>query len=437
MLCNVAPDDWVARKHPPLLPQADRAALVDAIRFVDYIAPRRRDDRRRCCGRSFRPRLREGRRLARPAARRGARHLRGARDRGRVSRHGSSTPPPPYSSRYARVGDRGGDGELTAATAARGRGAPRATGSRRSGSTSCSASSSGTRRSPTSRRSSRESRASGRAGRASRPRGQGGGDLPPLLRRRAPNRRRKLLADSPWLRIAASDDRCSGSSTRYREVETKLFYVDNWYTVPYPDADRAGRLAALAPRSRGRARRQAVLLLLATSTTRPGPFEYVRGSATGGRYGDLWPVGRGRDWYSAADELEAAVAPDDRLTMRGPAGTVVLCDTGGFHRGGFARTTAEDPLGRDVPAARAQGQVGTRRFGVDFEGGEGALSAAVRAALPTARPSAAERALVQLGGARLDRRRPSRGRAAARSARSRTTPYSRPRARSRRGSAAR
>jgi bifunctional ADP-heptose synthase (sugar kinase/adenylyltransferase) len=36
VLCNVAPDEWVARKHPPLLEQADRAALVDAIRFVDY-----------------------------------------------------------------------------------------------------------------------------------------------------------------------------------------------------------------------------------------------------------------------------------------------------------------------------------------------------------------------------------------------------------------
>ncbi|HZO61938.1 MAG TPA: hypothetical protein VFB35_03055 [Gaiellaceae bacterium] len=36
VLCNVAPDEWVARKHPPLLLQAERAALVDAIRFVDY-----------------------------------------------------------------------------------------------------------------------------------------------------------------------------------------------------------------------------------------------------------------------------------------------------------------------------------------------------------------------------------------------------------------
>jgi D-beta-D-heptose 7-phosphate kinase / D-beta-D-heptose 1-phosphate adenosyltransferase len=36
VLCNVASDDWVARKHPPFLPQPDRAAIVDAIRFVDY-----------------------------------------------------------------------------------------------------------------------------------------------------------------------------------------------------------------------------------------------------------------------------------------------------------------------------------------------------------------------------------------------------------------
>ncbi len=36
VLCNVAPDEWVSRKHPPLLSQTERSALVDAIRFVDY-----------------------------------------------------------------------------------------------------------------------------------------------------------------------------------------------------------------------------------------------------------------------------------------------------------------------------------------------------------------------------------------------------------------
>jgi cytidyltransferase-like protein len=37
VLCNLAPDEWVARKHPPLLPQHERAQIVDAIRYVDYV----------------------------------------------------------------------------------------------------------------------------------------------------------------------------------------------------------------------------------------------------------------------------------------------------------------------------------------------------------------------------------------------------------------
>src|SRR5436309_1306768 len=36
VLCNVSPDEYVARKHPPFLAQEERATIVDAIRFVDY-----------------------------------------------------------------------------------------------------------------------------------------------------------------------------------------------------------------------------------------------------------------------------------------------------------------------------------------------------------------------------------------------------------------
>jgi cytidyltransferase-like protein len=39
LLCCVAPDAWVARKHRPLLPQAERAEIVDAIRHVEYTHP--------------------------------------------------------------------------------------------------------------------------------------------------------------------------------------------------------------------------------------------------------------------------------------------------------------------------------------------------------------------------------------------------------------
>ena len=36
LLCNVASDRYVATKHPPLLPEGDRAVIVDAIRYVTY-----------------------------------------------------------------------------------------------------------------------------------------------------------------------------------------------------------------------------------------------------------------------------------------------------------------------------------------------------------------------------------------------------------------
>jgi cytidyltransferase-like protein len=39
VLCNVSSDDWVARKHAPLLPQHERVKVIDAIRYVDYTHP--------------------------------------------------------------------------------------------------------------------------------------------------------------------------------------------------------------------------------------------------------------------------------------------------------------------------------------------------------------------------------------------------------------
>jgi cytidyltransferase-like protein len=36
VLCNVASDAYVRSKHPPLLPEDQRAAVVDAIRYITY-----------------------------------------------------------------------------------------------------------------------------------------------------------------------------------------------------------------------------------------------------------------------------------------------------------------------------------------------------------------------------------------------------------------
>jgi cytidyltransferase-like protein len=36
VLCNIAQDEYLASKHPPLLPRADRAAIIDALRSITY-----------------------------------------------------------------------------------------------------------------------------------------------------------------------------------------------------------------------------------------------------------------------------------------------------------------------------------------------------------------------------------------------------------------
>jgi len=37
LLVNVSSDEWVARKHPPLLTQRERIELIDALELVDYV----------------------------------------------------------------------------------------------------------------------------------------------------------------------------------------------------------------------------------------------------------------------------------------------------------------------------------------------------------------------------------------------------------------
>jgi cytidyltransferase-like protein len=43
LLCNVASDRYVESKHPPLLPEDDRAAVVDAVRYISFTHVNRYD----------------------------------------------------------------------------------------------------------------------------------------------------------------------------------------------------------------------------------------------------------------------------------------------------------------------------------------------------------------------------------------------------------
>ena len=153
----------------------------------------------------------------------------------------------------------------------------------------------------------------------------------------------RIALDSPWLRFASSD-RLLDVVNSYRGVYTKLVGLDNLYTVPFPRSD--ARVSSQRWHRDPEDLHVVKCLLYFSDVDRDsGPFEYVRGSAAGGPYGDLWAWGtswltdRGVEerWYPPDGELEAKIPASERLQLVGPKGTLILCDTSGFHRGGFAR----------------------------------------------------------------------------------------------------
>jgi hypothetical protein len=161
-----------------------------------------------------------------------------------------------------------------------------------------------------------------------------------LIRRWTPNSAGEVVddpripSDSPWLRFAACDALLDVVNS-FRGLHTKLVGIDNWYTVPFPGSDR--RVASQEwHRDPEDVHVVKCFLYFSDVGVDSGPFEYVPGSATGGRYGKLWEWGTQKRWYPPQDELEDRIPESDRIQLTGPRGTLILCDTGGFHRGGYA-----------------------------------------------------------------------------------------------------
>src|SRR5919201_1247265 len=155
--------------------------------------------------------------------------------------------------------------------------------------------------------------------------------------KREGEKRPVLRLDEPWLRFAASETLLDVVNA-YRGRWTKLFYLDNWYTVPFPGLEE--RVASQRwHRDPEEEHVVKVFVYFSDVDADAGPFEYVSGSPSGLRHGKLWPWGpKHKHRFPPPEELEAAVPAEDWLTLTGPAGTMIFCDTGGFHRGGFART---------------------------------------------------------------------------------------------------
>ena len=143
-------------------------------------------------------------------------------------------------------------------------------------------------------------------------------------------------ARDPWFR-AVSSQRLLDVANAYLEMWSKLEYVDVWYSVPQPAA--AERISSQRwHRDYNDKHLLKVFLYLVDVDESMGPFQYVAGSHPRGPYSDAWgwePLGQ---HYPTEEELESRIPPSAVQTFTGPAGTLLFCNTAGFHRGGFSTT---------------------------------------------------------------------------------------------------
>jgi len=146
----------------------------------------------------------------------------------------------------------------------------------------------------------------------------------------------ELTLGNPWLALA-SDPRLLDVVNAYLGLWSKLSYVDQWYTVPM--GDDADRVASQRwHRDYNDKYLLKAFLYMRDVDEAAGPFEYVPGSMIGGeRFADVFPWEIfGEDLYPPDSELRRMIPDGASRLLTGPAGTLILCDTTGFHRGGFA-----------------------------------------------------------------------------------------------------
>jgi len=143
----------------------------------------------------------------------------------------------------------------------------------------------------------------------------------------------QLTQDDPWLRVGINP-RLLDVANAYLGLWSKLEYVDVWYTLPAAADER--KSSQRWHRDFNDRHLLKAFLYLVDVDEETGPFEYVPRSAPGGELDGLWPWRPLGENYPPDNELVQHI--DGRaVTFTAPKGTIIFCNTAGFHRGGFSK----------------------------------------------------------------------------------------------------
>ena len=187
----------------------------------------------------------------------------------------------------------------------------------------------------------------------------------------------ELGLDDPWFRAAASH-RLLDIANAYLEMWSKLEYVDVWYSVPQPaEAERIS--SQRWHRDYNDKHLLKVFLYLVDVDEAMGPFQYVPDSQPGGRYADAWPWEPLGKNYPTEEELEALIPSSAVRAFTAPKGTLIFCNTAGFHRGGFSTTSPRVLATATYSSPASLASLTTRSY--DFAGSRDELDPATRFAV--------------------------------------------------------
>jgi hypothetical protein len=171
-----------------------------------------------------------------------------------------------------------------------------------------------------------------------------------VVRFRQPNA--AIAPADPWLRLALSEGILDVVNS-YLGMFSRLHYMDLWYTLAVGE-DGPRQASMHWHRDHEDRRLVKVWLYLRDVDAGNGAMEYVRNSRRwAGPYSRRWA--RRDQNYPPQGDFEQEIPAADRVTCEGPAGTVYLVDTTGFHRGGrairadrlFATWTLTTPAAED------------------------------------------------------------------------------------------
>jgi hypothetical protein len=184
------------------------------------------------------------------------------------------------------------------------------------------------------------------------------------------------LAENAWLRTCLSH-RLLDVANAYLRMWAKLSYVDLWYTAPQPE--RSERTASqLWHRDFDDKHLLKAFVYLVDVDETAGPFEYVSGSQPGGRYASSWPWAPMETGRISESDVSDTVATDAVKTLTALRGTLILCNTSGLHRGGFATAKPRALATATYCSAASLKALSVRNFSV---AGNGAVDPVVQYAV--------------------------------------------------------